>query len=242
MSLVSQKCVDFVKSFEGFSSVPYLDAVGVKTLGYGMTGAAIANLTSITEAQASQMLENLLNNNYATPIKSNLDSKGVKLSQNQFDALVSMAYNIGVSGLLGSTLYKNVVAGIRDKATITSNFQAWSNADGKRLDGLFRRRTSEAEMFFRNDNVLEIIKEEKKVKNLVVYGNSIDRRAAEYKADFLKCPTLDGNIPFDYSVVENVVCVGGAPSIGWTSYAKEIITGTDRFDTIIKVLKSIGKL
>lgn len=89
-------------------------------------------------------------------------------------------------------------------------------------------------------------KEESKVKNLVVFGNSIDRRAAEYLADYLQCPVLDGNVPFDYSVVENVYCVGGAPTtngkVGWTSYAKKIITGVDRYDTMIQVLKFIGRL
>lgn len=84
------------------------------------------------------------------------------------------------------------------------------------------------------------------VKNLVVFGNSIDRRAAEYLADYLQCPTLDGSIPFDYSNVENVICVGGAPTTngktGWTSYAKKIITGVDRYDTMVQVLKFIKRI
>jgi len=94
INLVSPQCVDFVKSFEGFSATPYYDIVGVKTLGYGMTGSEIAGLYSVTEKQASDMLKNLLNNNYALPLKNNLDGKGVNLNQNQFDALVSMAYNV----------------------------------------------------------------------------------------------------------------------------------------------------
>lgn len=93
------------------------------------------------------------------------------------------------------------------------------------------------------NNMISPVKEEKKVKNLVVYGNNVDRRAAEYLADYLQCPTIDGNIPYDYSNVENVVCVGGKPKdLDWTGYAKKIITGTDRYDTMIQVLKYIGKL
>lgn len=65
MGLVSQRCVDLVKNFEGFSATPYRDCVGVKTLGYGMTGSEIEGINSVTEAQASDMLENLLNNEYA---------------------------------------------------------------------------------------------------------------------------------------------------------------------------------
>ena len=149
MKLISKNCVNFIKSFEGFSSTAYRDIVGVKTLGYGMTGKEISGLTYVTEVQASNILETLLNYKYANTIKNNLDSKGVKLNQNEFDAIVSMAYNIGVGGLLGSTLYMNICKGIRDKATIIANFQSWSQAGGKRVDGLYRRRTEEAAMFLK---------------------------------------------------------------------------------------------
>lgn len=150
-SLVSDTLIDFVKSFEGFSDVPYLDEVGVKTLGYGMTGDEIEGIPEVTEEQATTMLKDWINKKYAPAIKSDLDSRGITLSQNEFDALVSMAYNVGTGGVLGSTLYKNVVAGVRDSDTITANFQAWSNAGGQRLEGLYRRRTKEANIFLNAD-------------------------------------------------------------------------------------------
>jgi len=153
--LVSKNCVNFVKSFEGFSPIPYFDIVGVKTLGYGMTGKEIEGLKSVTEVQASNMLEDLLNINYALPIKNNLDIKHVTLSQNQFDAIVSMAYNIGLGGLLGSSLYKNICNGSVDRNLIISNFRVWSKAGGKTVAGLLRRRTEEAAMFFSTSNILE---------------------------------------------------------------------------------------
>jgi len=152
MGLVSKQCVDFVKRFEGFYPNPYYDIVGVKTLGYGMTGKEIEGLSSVTESQASKMLEDLLNNRYAIPIKQDLDRRGVKLNQNQFDALVSMAYNVGYAGVLGSTLYKNICNGVRDKATITANFEMWSMAGGEQVYGLLRRRREEAAMFFGSGN------------------------------------------------------------------------------------------
>lgn len=154
MSLVSKELVDFVKSFEGFSATKYNDGTGVMTLGYGMTGEEIRGLDTVTEQQASDMLENLLNNKYAAPLKADLDSKNIILNQNQFDSLVSFAYNCGLSALFSSTLHKNIIAGIRDKDTITSNFQVWSMAGGQRLEGLYRRRTAEAEMFFGNGNTI----------------------------------------------------------------------------------------
>lgn len=150
-SLVSDDLINFIKSWEGFSSTPYFDEVGVKTLGYGMTGEEIEGLSSVTEEEATNMLKDWIERKYAPVVKQDLDSKGITLKQNEFDALVSFAYNCGTAGLLGSTLYKNVVAGIREPGTITANFQAWSNGGGQRIEGLYRRRTKEANMFLNTD-------------------------------------------------------------------------------------------
>ena len=150
-SYVSDECIDFIKSWEGYYSKPYYDCVGVKTLGYGMTGEEIEGIDYVTEEQATEMLKEWINKKYAPVIKSDLDSKGITLKQNEFDALVSFAYNCGTAGLLGSTLYKNICAGIRDSNTIISNFQAWSNGGGHRIEGLYRRRTKEAAMFLNSD-------------------------------------------------------------------------------------------
>ena len=235
MNLVSKNCVEFVKRFEGFSATPYNDCVGVRTLGYGMTGAEIANLTYITEERASQMLEDWMNNNYAAPIKNDLDSKGVSLTQNQFDALVSMAYNIGVGGLLGSTLYKNVVAGVREQATITENFQRWSNAGGQRLEGLYRRRTEEAAMFFRNDNNLEKVEEEDNMTpNLVVYdfNNTVDGAFARKIMKAFEWTAFDSEIPAHYNMIaKNIFCVGAPGKLPFTGHATKILQGADRWET-----------
>jgi lysozyme len=150
-SLVSDAGIDFIKSWEGFYSEPYVDCVGVLTLGYGMTGDEIKGLSSVTEPQASEMLKTLINTQYANVIKSDLDDKGVTLTQNEFDSFASFSYNCGTGALLGSTLYRNVVAGVRDPDTITANFQAWSNGGGQRIEGLYRRRTKEASMFLYAD-------------------------------------------------------------------------------------------
>jgi len=150
-SLVSDKLIDFIKSWEGFSATPYYDEVGVKILGYGMTGDEIDGIESITESEAAEMLKDLINKKYAPAIKADLDSKGVSLKQNEFDALVSFAYNCGIAGLLGSTLYQNVVWGVRDFNTIKFNFLAWCNGGGKIIEGLCGRRTKEAKMFLNEE-------------------------------------------------------------------------------------------
>ena len=94
-----------------------------------------------------------------------------------------------------------------------------------------------------NISIKPIIKEVRKVKNLVLISNSVDERAGKYLADYLQCPILDAGIPFDYSVVENVYGVGGTPTtngiVGWTSFAKKIICGVNRYETCQKVLDFI---
>lgn len=239
MGLVSKQLVDFVKSFEGFSATVYKDEVGVPTLGYGMTGEEIEGLNYVTEEQASNMLEDWLNRKYAEPIKNDLDSKGIKLTQNQFDALVSMAYNVGVGGLLGSTLYRNICSGVRDVDTITANFAAWSKAGGQVLPGLLRRRQDESKMFFENGNEVE----EKKVENLVIYTYGADMHSAEILADYLNCPTISNSRNFDYTCVKNIYAVGGKAT-QYTSYLTKLIAGGDRFATnqaVLDFIKSGGK-
>lgn len=211
MSLVSKELVDFVKSFEGFSATKYDDGTGTITLGYGMTGEEIQGLDTVTEQQASNMLEDLLNNKYAIPLKADLDSKDITLNQSQFDALVSMSYNVGVGAVLGSTLYRNIVAGIRDKDTITADFQMWSMAGGQRLEGLYRRRTAEAEMFFSNDNVL-IVKEEDdmKLEKVVLYQGDGDVFAAIIVAQKYQCGLFKKS-DFENSGLkaDNIIPIGG---------------------------------
>jgi lysozyme len=148
-SLVSDKLVDFVKKYEGFRAAAYNDAVGVKTIGYGTTNKVYVALGTITEAQATQFLKEEINA-MAKQIKTSLDKKGVVLTQNQFDALCSFAYNCGVGGLLGSTLYTRILNGVRD-SSLKDNFTAWSKAGGKTLQGLLNRRIEEYEMFVNAD-------------------------------------------------------------------------------------------
>src|SRR5690606_23508894 len=69
------------------------------------------------------------------------------INQNQFDALVSFAYNLGVNALKGSTLLKKVNANPSDPA-IRAEFMKWVYAAGVKLKGLERRRKAEADLYF----------------------------------------------------------------------------------------------
>ena len=82
------------------------------------------------------------------------------------------------------------------------------------------------------------------MKYLVCYCNAVDKRASEYLADFLRCPCIDATLPFNYDgVAEEIIAVGGnASPVGFSGYTTKFITGKDRYDTLIQVLKYMGKL
>lgn len=92
---------------------------------------------------------------------------------------------------------------------------------------------------------IEVKEEKKKVKGIVIYSNDVDRRAAEYLADYLKLPTIYSGTSFDYITVdqEGIYAVGGNRGT-YTSYLldKNFIAGANRYETVKEVLKRIGKL
>jgi len=146
---ISAQGVNLIKGFEGFRNSVYKDIIGVSTIGYGSTGKFMRGLTSVTESQATDMLKDAVDEVFGEQVSNDLDRLGVNLNQNEFDAIVSMAYNVGVAGLLGSTLYSDIVKGIRDKNIITNDFAMWCKAGGVTVQGLVRRRKEEAEMFLK---------------------------------------------------------------------------------------------
>lgn len=94
---------------------------------------------------------------------------------------------------------------------------------------------------FKRRLVNKVVKEEKKVKYLVIYNNYVDKRNAERLAEHLQCPVLDGLqvAKFDYSCVENPVGVGGG---SFNPAVKTVIKGSDRDDTTVAVLKYMKKI
>ena len=142
----SQRLVDMIKSFEGFSAEPYLCPAKVWTIGHGTTrypnGVFVGPQDpDITKGYAEQYLR-------ADLAKFELGvSKAVTvtLSQNQFDALVSFAYNVGLGNLKSSTLLKLLNAGKYSDAAL--EFLKWDKAKGKALPGLTKRRKAEMDLF-----------------------------------------------------------------------------------------------
>lgn len=144
----SEKGIDFIKGFESLSLKPYLDSVNVPTIGYGATfyqdGSKVTMFDKpLTVKEAEELLAFHLEE-FESCVDDNLKEK--ELTQNQYDALVSFAFNLGCGNLKNSTLIKKVKNNPLDK-TIYNEFLKWNKAGGKVLRGLTRRRIGEADMY-----------------------------------------------------------------------------------------------
>ena len=134
--------------WEGCRLKAYRCPAGVLTIGYGHTGRDVKPGMEITAPQAVALF-NADVDKFARSVEASL--AGVTLKQMQFDAVVSLAYNIGLGGLKKSTLYRKVKAN-PDDPTIRAEFMKHVNArvNGvlKPLPGLVKRRRAEADHYF----------------------------------------------------------------------------------------------
>lgn len=112
------------------------------TIGWGDTGPDVVPGLVITQAEADARFSNRLSREFEPAVRSALR---VQVAQLEFDALVSLAYNIGVRALRDSTLMR--LLNSSDKAGASDQFLRWDKAAGKSLLGLRRRRAAERAMF-----------------------------------------------------------------------------------------------
>jgi lysozyme len=143
-----ENIAEFIAQFEGFSAKPYLCPAHVPTIGFGATFYANGTKVRmqdkpITKAEALLLLEEHLKQ-FQSQIKPLLKSN---VTNNQFNALLSFAYNCGVQSLAKSTLLKKVNNN-PDDLTIVTEFMKWINANGKPLQGLKNRRIAESSLYF----------------------------------------------------------------------------------------------
>ncbi|WP_313162558.1 lysozyme [Kosakonia cowanii] len=145
MMRISDKGISLIKQFEGLRLTAYQDSVGVWTIGYGWTqpvdGKPIRLGMTIKEETAERLLRTGLVG-YESDVSKLVK---VKLTQGQFDALVSFAYNLGARALSTSMLLQKLNAG--DYAGAADEFPRWNKAGGKVVAGLTRRREAERAMF-----------------------------------------------------------------------------------------------
>ena len=147
-SKASANIIYYVKGIEGFGPNYYYDSVGVKTLGYGMTGAELNGVSvPMSETSATHHLTENFNRDYYAPVLRIVKSKGVKNpKQREIDAFASFAYNLGVPSFEESTLLKKYAAGERGES-IHTEFKKWCHAGGQVSPGLVRRREEEWKIF-----------------------------------------------------------------------------------------------
>ncbi|MEC6393343.1 lysozyme [Acinetobacter pittii] len=139
--------VNLITGFEDTRLKAYDDSVGIWTIGTGTTvypnGVKVKQGDTCTPEQAKAYFKHDL----AKFEKTVNESVTVPLNQNQFDALVSLTYNIGSGAFKNSTLLKLLNKG--DYQGAADQFLAWKKADGKVLPGLVRRREAERALFLK---------------------------------------------------------------------------------------------
>jgi len=146
---VSAAGINLLKTFEGLRLKPYNDSANYATIGYGhllhkspVTSFDIAQWSGFTSAGAEKLLKEDLKTTEA--VVASAFPTGF-LKQNQFDALVSFAFNVGGGAFRNSTLYKKARSG--DFSGAAGEFMKWVNAGGKPVAGLIARRAAEASLF-----------------------------------------------------------------------------------------------
>lgn len=139
----SAACADFIRGFEACRLKAYLPTPqDVPTIGWGSTGHDVRLGTSWTQAQADARFAADLAH-FGARVAALLGA--APASQAQFDAMVSLAYNIGLAAFAKSTVLRRHLAGEHDRAAAA--FALWNRQKGKVLNGLTRRRTAEARMY-----------------------------------------------------------------------------------------------
>lgn len=138
----SSKGIEFIKRHEGFRARAYKCPAGVWTIGYGHT-RGVNNGDVITKEQGERFLIQDLQT-----AEREVNSHGLIINQNQFDALVSFVFNVGVGNFSRSTLLRKLKVNTND-STISYEFSRWKNGGGKVLPGLVKRRKEESELYFK---------------------------------------------------------------------------------------------
>jgi lysozyme len=138
----------FITKHEGLSLKPYLCPAKIPTIGYGNTyysdGKRVTLLDKdITKQQAFDMFKEIANR-FGKRVDELVTSD---INQNQFNALVSFAYNVGTGNFASSTLLKKINKNPND-LTLKAEFLRWNKAGGKVLNGLTNRRNEEADLYF----------------------------------------------------------------------------------------------
>jgi len=169
-----------IASSEALSNTKYLDSVNVHTIGIGMTRTEIPNITkldwdkSLSIQECVDMFKRSLTK-YENAVNRAVN---VPISQHQFDALVSITYNIGNGGMAKSSFIRSINSGA-SKAVIAKDMMKWVRAGSSVLKGLVNRRTKEVALYnngtYHSNGFIAHIKVHP-ITRKPTYGSTIDIR------------------------------------------------------------------
>lgn len=143
---ISKKGIEFIGKEEGLVLHPYLDSVKKPTIGYGSTYWESGRAVSMTDKPITKERAVLLFSNTLRKYEDQVNKSITReINQNQFDALVSLCYNIGVNGFATSTVVKRVNKNPCDP-TVAHAFEMWKLAGGEPI--LLGRRKREHALYF----------------------------------------------------------------------------------------------
>lgn len=143
MAKMSDAGIRHLKEFEGLRTAAYKDVGGIWTIGWGHTGPDVTEGLVITQEKAEQLLRRDLRK-FEDGVERALSAPA---HQDEFDAMVSFAYNVGLNAFRTSTLLKHFNAGNHELAM--AEFARWTKVGDKEVEGLRRRRRAEAEIYKR---------------------------------------------------------------------------------------------
>lgn len=139
--ILTETGIQLIQHFEGCRLTAYKDAVGVWTIGYGHVGPEVKAGMTITEAAATAIFRGDATR-FAESVRHVLEQD---VSDHQFSACVSLAYNVGIGAFRESTLLRLLNRG--DYWGAANQFGVWNKAGGRVLKGLVLRRAAERDLF-----------------------------------------------------------------------------------------------
>lgn len=188
---ISENIFVFLKGYEAFASTPYNAGDGTRTIGYGLTEAYQPEyfnklLPTCTEKQASEVLYEVMFNNFFTPLWEEIKAKRKNPNQNEVDAFLSLSYNAGLYGCTSSPMFQKYI----NNEPITECAIGWGeyyiNSGTIFEEGLRDRREKEKNIFLNNKYVF---------KPIAIYGGGIvsDNNGKGYIPEAIRNTNTDEN-------------------------------------------------
>lgn len=206
---ISQKGLLFIKEEEGCRLETYYCPAGIATIGIGHTSSAgfpeVKEGMKITEREALEILKSDIRKFEGSVNKL----VNVSLTQSQFDALVSLVFNIGEGNFSKSTLLKKLNKG--DYNGAASEFHRWNKAGGKVNKGLTNRRAREAALFVEDDWATdeEPVPQGNITRNVPTIVNPENIAAATTVTSAVASSNMDTNNPITWAIAILMVAAGG---------------------------------